>query len=181
MERSKLWLAVGIVWEVELILLDSMEAVGYVRVVKTDITTGAVVFDQTFKNQITNFARQQVALMWTGQVVPVPSKIAVGTGTGPGTSPTDVSLWSEASGSRQNVDYAVTFLNYYVQYSVTYQQSEVLGIVDPVNNPTGQIAITEAGLFDGNGNLWSHVILNGVTHDNTTTLSIQWQILQKGN
>jgi hypothetical protein len=343
--------------------MDSMTAIGNVRVTKTDIETGEVVFDQTFKNQITNFARSQVAAMWTGQVVPVPTQIAVGTGSNPtGTSPADIALWSEVSGSRQNVDYATIFLNYYTQYAVTYQQTDVLQPVlnfsdalteytgssatgwtvggtvifdangatmggptsasilstvatgfDPsaVNGPvtfqatfktatnlsgnsvymhlyqdsnnfyevylgqgqlkigktisgthsviggsnvtitasttytiwatidstglitanvyagvgtggtllatvsftdtslpgpyslrlggevnavisnaqatypnpdtTQQITLSEAGLFDDNGNLWSHVQLNGVTHDNTTTLSIQWQILQQGN
>lgn len=160
---------------------DSMEAVGYVRVVKTDKETGKVVFDKVFKNQITNFARQQVAQLWTGAYVAVPSMIAVGTGSSDGTSPNDLTLWAELAGTRQKVDYATTFLSYYVQYSVTYDQATALGAVDATNNPTGQITLTEAGLFDANGNLWSHVQLNGVTHDNTTTLSIQWQILQKGN
>jgi hypothetical protein len=167
-------------WEVE--LMDSFEAIGHVRVTKHDKITGELVYDKTFKNQITNFARGQVALMWTGQIVEVPTMIAVGTGTNAaGTQPSDAALWAEFSGSRKNVDYAMTFLNYYTQYSVTYDQTQVLGTVDQVNNPTAQISVTEAGLFDSNGNLWSHVALNGVTHDNTTTLSIQWQILQKGN
>jgi hypothetical protein len=161
---------------------DSLEAVGYVRVMKHDKETGEVVFDQVFKNQITNFARGQVAQMWTGVQVPVPSSIAVGTGTNVnGTSPSDVALWAELANTRFGVDYATTFLTYYVQYSITYQQTDALGTVDPVNNPTGSIDLTEAGLFDSAGNLWSHVALNGVSHDNTTTLSIQWQVLMKGN
>jgi hypothetical protein len=160
---------------------DTFEAVGHVRVVKTDIETGEVVFDHVFKNQITNFARGQMAQMFTGVQVEVPGKIAVGTGSGNGTAPTDTALWTELANTRMDVDYATTFLTYYVQYSVTYQQTDALGTVDPVTNPTGSIGITEAGLFDGNGSLWSHVQLNGVTHDNTTTLSIQWQILMKGN
>jgi hypothetical protein len=79
------------------------------------------------------------------------------------------------------VDYAQQWLSYYIQYAVTYDTTEVLGTVDPVNNPTGSINLTEAGLFDGNGNLFSHVMLNGVTHDNTSTLTLQWQIQQNGN
>lgn len=165
--------------------MDSVTAVGTVRVTKRDLKTGEVIFDQTFKNQITNFARQQAALLWAGQVVATPSMIAVGTGSPPtgtsGTTPNDTALWNEFSGSRKQVDYASPWLSYYTQYSVTYQQTEVLGTVDPQNNPTGSITLTEAGLFDANGNLWSHVALNGVTHDNTSTLSIQWQILQQGN
>jgi hypothetical protein len=160
---------------------DGMEAIGTVRVIKRSKETGEVVFDQTFKNQITNFACGQVALMWTGQVVNTPTMIAVGTGSSPsGTAPSDSALWAEVSGSRKTVDYAMTFLNYYTQYSVTYQQTDILAPITG-QNPTGQITLTEAGLFDVGGNLWSHVVLNGVTHDNTTTLSIQWQVLQKGN
>jgi hypothetical protein len=160
---------------------DSFEAVGHVRIIKRSVETGEVVFDKTFKNQITNYACQQAALMWAGVTSLVPSQIAVGIGTNAaGTSPNDQALWSEVSGSRQSLDYATTFLNYYVQYAVTYDQTEVLGTITG-QNPTGQIVLSEAGLFDSQGNLWSHVPLNNVTHDNTTTLSIQWQVLMKGN
>lgn len=341
---------------------DSMTAVGMVRVLKKSIETGEVVYDKTHKNQITNFARQQAANLWTGLFVPTPTKIAVGNGTSSsGTSPNDTALWNEIVGSRVGVDYAATFLNYYSQFSVTYDNTEILnkmssfsdsltaysgssatgwtnsgtlsfgvsgatatggaasirsttctqmdpnadgsvvvqvtfkiptstissdyihlyqdvqnfyeiylvgakvsigktvgnvhtslasctnsltwtagasytlvatidqnGVVTgtvysgttatgtplatvtytdatlpgpyaiqiggdsgvvmssvratyPNPDSTKQISITEAGLFDNNGNLWSHVPLSGVTHDNTTTLSIQWQILQQGN
>jgi hypothetical protein len=171
------------------LITDGMEAIGYVRVIKRDIKTGKVIFDKLFKNQITNYARTQMVQAW-GQsvngVIPIfPSQIAVGTGNPPsgqsGTSPSDSALWNEVSGSRKQVDYAQQWLNYYIQYSVTYQQTEVIGTVDLTNNPYGSINLTEAGLFDANGNLFSHVMLNGVTHDNTSTLSIQWQILQNGN
>jgi hypothetical protein len=160
---------------------DSLEAVGHVLVTKRDKKTGEVVFEKLFKNQITNYARGQVAIMWTGTMVNTPSQIAVGTGSSTvGTSSNDTKLWTELTGTRQLVDYAATWLTYYVQYSVTYDQTEALGTVTS-GNPTGQITLTEAGLFDALGNLWSHVQLNGVTHDNTTTLSIQWQVLMKGN
>lgn len=165
--------------------MDSIKAIGFVRVIKRDARTGEVLQDQLFKNQITNFALQQAAAMWAGQTVATPTMIAVGTGSPPqgqtGTTPNDTALWNEYSGSRKQVDYASTWLNYYTQFSVTYNQNEVLGTVDPQNNPTGQITLTEAGLFDANGNLWSHVMLNGVTHDNTSTLSIQWYVMQQGN
>lgn len=168
---------------------DSMHAVGHVRVTKTDRKTGNVIFDQLFKNQITNYARTQMVQAWTQSVNGVfptfPSKIAVGTGSPPsgqnGTTPSDTALWNEFSGSRLTVDYAQQWLSYYVQYSVTYDNTVVLGTVDPATNPTGSINLTEAGLFDDSGNLFSHVMLNGVSHDNTSTLSIQWQIQQIGN
>lgn len=158
---------------------DGMEAVGHVRIIKRSVETGDVVFDETFKNQITSYACSQMALMWTGVMPPIPANIAVGTGTGTVTS-ADTALWSEISGSRQTLDYATTFLNNYVQYSVTYDQTQVLGTITS-GNTTGLITLTEAGLFDAQGNLWSHVALTNVAHDNTTTLTIQWQILMNGN
>lgn len=155
---------------------DSLEAYGTVRVIKRNVK-GEVIHDQLFKNQITNYARSQAAIAWgqsfSGVPVVFPSMIAVGTGAPSsgqsGTTPNDTSLWSELSGTRKTVDYAQQWLNYYIQYSVTYQPTEAQG------------SLTEAGLFDANGNLWSHVQLNGVTHDSTSTLSIQWQVLMKGN
>lgn len=164
--------------------MDKVTAIGMVRVIKRDAKTGEVILDKTFKNQITNYARSQAAALWAGQSVPVPSKIAVGTGSPPSgqTGPTasDTALWNEISGSRKQIDYAQTWLGFYTQYSVTYQQTEVLGTITQ-QNPTGQITLTEAGLFDSTGGLWAHVMLSGVTHDNTSTLSIQWYVLQQGN
>lgn len=164
--------------------MDAITAVGSVRVIKRDARTGEVIFDEVFKNQITNFARGQAAALWAGQIVPVPSMIAVGTGSPPqgqtGTTANDTALWNECPGSRKQIDYAQPWLGYYTQYSVTYQQTEVLGTITQ-QNMTGQITLTEAGLFDVNGNMWAHVMLNNVTHDNTSTLSIQWMVLQQGN
>lgn len=168
--------------------MDTLTAIGMVRVIKRDIVTGEVVFDKRYKNQLTNYARAQAALAWgqsvNNTVVMFPSKIAVGTGSPPngqtGTTPNDTALWAELSGTRKTVDYAQQWLQYYIQYSVTYQQTEAIGTITQ-QNPTGSISLTEAGLFDANGNLFSHVMLSGVTHDNTSTLSIQWQILMNGN
>lgn len=117
--------------------MDAMESVGWVRVTKRDKETGEVVYDKWHKNTITNYAMQQCALMWTGVMPQVPSQIAVGTGTGygNGTQASDTYLWSEFSGSRKQVDYAETWLNYYTQYSVTYQSTEVLGAMLNWNDP----------------------------------------------
>jgi hypothetical protein len=166
--------------------MDGSMAIGHVRVTKRDKVTGEITFDRTYKNQITNYAREQVALVWTGaQGVVFPSQIAVGVGAPPpdisGTTPNDTELWAELSGTRKLVDYATVWLTYYTQYSVTYQQNEAVDLSDPVNNPNGTVSITEAGLFDANGNLWSHVSLTDVVHDTTQTLSIQWQVLHQGN
>lgn len=154
-------------------MMDSLTATGFVRVIKQDPKTGLVLFDRTFKNQLTNFARQQSAALWVGTAVQTPNKIAMGTGSPPAgqtsTTPNDTALWNELAGTRQTVSLATTFLSYYSQYQVTY-------------NPNSQsTTITEAGLFDASGNLWSHVMLTGVVWDNTASLSIIWQVLHQGN
>lgn len=164
--------------------MDTLNTVGFVRVIKRDIKTGRVIFDEVFKNQITNFARAQSAALWVGTPVLPPTMIAVGTGSPPpgqtGTTPNDTALWNELDGTRKNVDVATTWLSYYAQYTVTYYQNEAIGQVTQ-QNPNGLITLTEAGLFDASGNLWAHVALNGVTHDNTSSLSIVWQVLHQGN
>lgn len=154
--------------------MDCVRSYGTVRVIKTDVETSKVVFDKTFKNQITNYALTQAAMMWAGQSgVIVPTRIAVGNGSPPvgqtSTTPGDYALWSEITGTRRDIDYTITWLQYYTQYSLTYQNNEAQG------------PITEAGLLDADGNLWSHVIFADLTHDTTSTLSIMWQIQQIGN
>lgn len=173
-------------------MIDSLTAFGIVRVLKRHKDTGIVLMDTTFKNQITNFARQQSAQMWSGLVNTVgiasnvlpPSKIQLGTGspTAPatGTTANDTGLWTPL-GSSKALDTSTVWMQYYSQFTVTFLSTEDIGTVDPVNNPTGQITITEAGLFDANNQLWSHVAFTGVTHDNTSTLSVQWQVLMQGN
>jgi hypothetical protein len=151
---------------------DYMNAIGTVRVVKRDLA-GNTIFDRTFKNQLTNYARSTSAQLWTGAIVAVPTLIAIGTGTGT-TAPTDTTLWSELAGTRVSLDYATTFLQYYSQFAVHYDQTVALAPIT-VPNPTGLITIAEAG------NLWSHVTLSGVTHDNQSTLSVVWQVLHNGN
>lgn len=162
---------------------DIFNAIGTVHVVKRDLA-GNTVFEHTFKNQLTTYARQTSAGLWVGNLLPTPTLIAVGTGspTPPATSTSsaDIALWTEMAGTRKTLDYATTFLQYYSQYAVSYDQSSAIGTVNG-GNPTGLITLTEAGLFDVNGNMWSHVLMNGVTHDNQSTLSIQWQILHNGN
>ncbi|MGM1416352.1 hypothetical protein ACS2BX_25920 [Bacillus cereus group sp. BceL300] len=161
--------------------METTMAIGHVRVVKHDKETGEVVFDRTYKNKITDFARKQSAALWAGQYVKTPSQIILGTGTnvnGPQSS--DTALWAPIAASKKKMSYAETFLNYYVQYSATYMQSEVLGTLTS-GNPTQSIALTEAGLLDDDGNLWAHVALTDVTHDNTSTLSVQWQVMHDAN
>lgn len=158
--------------------------VGHVRVVKRDAHTGNVLFDGTFKNQIQTYALQQAAAMWAGQYVPPINQIQVGTGSPPsgqtGTTPNDGGLWTPLAGTRLTVDYADVWLSVYTQWSVTYDQTQCLGTISS-SNPNGQITLTEAALLDATGACISHVILNGVTHDNQSTLMIQWQVLQQGN
>jgi hypothetical protein len=159
-------------------------AYGTVRVRQHRKSDGRLIFDKTFKNQIQTFAVQQAASMWAGNYVLTPSQIQVGTGSPPagqsGTTPNDGGLWTPMAGTLKRVDYAIVFLSVYTQWSVTYQQNEAIGTVT-TGNPHAQITLTEAALLDANGNCWSHVQLTGVAHDNTSTLSIQWQILQQGD
>jgi hypothetical protein len=164
--------------------MDASLAYGTVRVMKHDKKTGLLLFDETFKNQITNYARGQAAGLWAGLPIYTPNQISLGTGSPPsgqtGPTPDDTGLWSEIAGSKKKIDYATTWLQYYTQYSVTYLQTEAIETITG-SNPNGAIQITECGLWDSYGQLWSHVQLSGVSHDNTSTLSIQWNILQLGN
>lgn len=165
--------------------MDSVTSFGTVRVIKRHKDTGLVLFDETFKNQITNYARGQAAALWAGIPVPIPSKISIGNGTPTppvtGTTPNDNGLWAEILNSKKVVDYTVVWLQYYTQYAVTYDQTQALGVYDATTNPYSSIPVNEAGLWDSNGNLWSHVVLKNVAHDSQSTLTIQWNIQQIGN
>lgn len=156
------------------LIIDAISHVGTVTVLKHDVKTGKLIYKENFKNQITNYALSQVALAWAGQSgINYPNTITVGTGTPPagqsGTLPTDTMLWNELAGTRLTCTYISAWLTYYTQYSVTYSQTQAIG------------TLTEAGLLDSGGNLWSHVILNNIVHDSTSTLTIQWQVAHIGN
>lgn len=146
---------------------DVAQAVGYVRIIK-HAPDGSLIYDQTFKNQLTNYARNASAQMWTGTVLATPSKIQLGNGvpTPPltGVDPTDTNLWNPDPTTLKQVDYAIVWLTYNSQYSVTYQQSEANG------------NWTEVGLKDANGNLWSHVALNNFLKTTGEVVTVQWQI-----
>lgn len=148
--------------------MDTAMAVGHVHVVKRDKITDEVVYDKWFKNQITNFARNQMALMWAGVMGMTPSQIAVGTGISTGTSPNDTALWSELAGTRQNVDYATTFLSYYTQYSVTYDQTEALGgSIANYNDPLTEYQDSTANGWTTNGSVT--FAANGATIGSTNS------------
>ena len=140
-------------------------AVGYVRLIKRD-ASGLLLFDQTFKNQLTNYARYASAQMWTGTIVVVPSQIQVGNGTIPssGPLPTDTALWSPMTGTLKQIDYATTWLSYNTQYAVTYDVGEANG------------QWTELGLFDAAGNLWSHIAVQDFSKDTNESVTVQWQV-----
>jgi hypothetical protein len=151
---------------------ETATAVGYVHIMKHD-AEGNLVEDRWFKNQLTNYARNAAAQMWCGTSLPTPNSIQVGSGspTAPitGVQQTDTALWSPMAGTLKVVDFATVWLGYNSQYSATYQQSDALG------------TWTELGLFDANGNLWSHVQLNNLTKDSSSTITVQWQIQHIGN
>lgn len=162
----------------------SVGSYGIVRVQKRLASTGEIVQNVVFKNTIQTFALRQAAILWSGQYVPAPSMIQLGTGapTPPqtGTTPNDGGLWTPLSGTLLNCDYVTPWLGVYTQYAITYDQTQALAPITG-GNPTGQITLTEAALSDINGNCWSHVALTGITHNNQTTLSFQWQVLQQGD
>ena len=106
--------------------------------------------------------------MWTGASLVTPTRIELGNGTPTypltTTDPTDTTLWAASAPTLKVCDFAVVWLSYYSQYSVTYQTGDAVG------------TWTECGLLDINGNLWSHVALNNFVKLNTQTVTVQWQI-----
>lgn len=151
---------------------ESATAVGYVRLQKHN-ADGCLIYDKTFKNQLTNYARSASAKMWIGTQVLTPSHIQVGVGspTLPYTSvdPTDTTLWTPLAETLRLCDFAAVWLTYNTQYSVTYQQAEA------------NVAWTELGLLDAAGNLWSHVAVVDFTKDPGETVTVQWQVQHIGN
>lgn len=158
-------------------LNETATAFGIVRIIKRN-SEGEIVEDHLFKNQLTNYARQQAANLWAGPAannyVPVtlPTTIQVGTGapTPPltGVDPTDTGLWTAMSGSSKTFDYSTVWLNYTTQYAVTYQQTDAVG------------TWTELGLFQG-ANLWAHVQLTNFVKASGDTVTVQWNVLHIGN
>lgn len=151
---------------------ESTLAVGHVHITKHD-AEGRLIHDKWYKNQITNFAKNATAQLWTGAVLPIPSAIQVGNGSptlpSTGVDPYDTSLWSPISDTFKQCDFTSVWLNYTSQYSVTYQQSEAIG------------TWTEVGLFDSQSNLWSHVAISEFTKSSGETVTVQWQIQHLGN
>jgi hypothetical protein len=153
-------------------LNESATAVGYVHIQKHD-ANGCLIYDRTFKNQLTNYARSASAQLWAGVHLATPSYIQIGVGSPvyPKTSvdPTDTALWTPVDGTLRQCDFATVWLNYNTQYSVTYQQADAIG------------TWTELGLVDANGNLWSHVMLDNFSKDSGETVTVQWQVQHIGN
>jgi hypothetical protein len=146
---------------------DVAQAIGYVRIIVQE-SDGSLVSDTLHKNTLTNFAKNASAQMWTGTVLATPTKIELGNGapTPPlvTTDPTDTNLWAPVSATMKSCDFTTVWMSYYSQYSVTYQTTDAVG------------TWTECGLFDANGNMWSHVVLNNFIKLNTQTVTVQWQI-----
>lgn len=153
-------------------LKETAMAVGFVRLIKHD-NDGRLVYDNTFKNQLTLYARQASANLWAGSFMATPSHIQVGIG-----SPTypnlfvdssDTELWDAVPETLKQCNFVTTWLTYNTQYSVTYEQSEA------------NYQWTELGLLDANGNLWSHVQLTDFVKDFGETVTVQWQIQHIAN
>ena len=146
---------------------DKVQAIGHVRVLR-HAADGSLISDELLKNTLTNYAKSASAQMWTGTSLVTPTIIMLGNGLPiaplEGTDPTDTALWQAAGTTMKTCDFVTVWLNYYSQYSVTYQTTEAVG------------TWTEVGLFDVNGNLWSHVALSNFLKDGTETVTIQWQV-----
>ena len=146
---------------------DSFQTIGHVRILR-HAADGSLISDTLHKNQLTNYARNASAQIWTGTVITTPTKIQLGNGvpTYPltGVDSTDTNLWTPAPATLKVCDFVTVWLSYYSQYSVTYATSEAVG------------NWTEVGLFDSLGNLWSHVALNNFLKLGTETVTVQWQI-----
>jgi len=142
--------------------------IGHVRILVHE-ADGSLVSDQLVKNTLTNYAKNASAQMWigTGGIV-TPTKIELGNGapTLPLTStdPTDTHLWAAVTATLAVCNFTTVWLSYYSQYSVTYNAGTAVG------------TFTECGLFDVNGNLWSHVALNNFIITSAQTVTVQWQI-----
>lgn len=124
-------------------------------------------------NKITNYMKSSMAKWLTGtpntgvNALLPPSKIAAGNGTPPygvsGPQETDLAMWNEMTGTRKSCDQIMVSQAYYAQYNLAYQMTDPEGYYN------------ELGLFDANGNLWSHVAIN--QHKSSSqTLTIQWMV-----
>lgn len=142
-------------------------AIGHVRILVHE-ADGTLVSDNLVKNTLTNYAKNASAQMWVGTSLVTPTKIELGNGapTLPltTTDPSDTALWAAVSATMAVCTFTVVWLSYYSQYSVTYNAGTAVG------------TFTECGLFDVNGNLWSHVALNNFIITSTQTVTVQWQI-----
>lgn len=151
---------------------ENVMAIGYVRLIKHD-ANGHLLFDRILKNQLTLYARNASAQMWSGSIIKVPSRIQIGNGAPSppltGVDPTDTVLWSPIPETLKNIDFATVWLSYNTQYSVTYNQSEA------------NCDWTEIGLLDADGNLWSHVAVTDFTKSDGETVTVQWQIQHIAN
>lgn len=151
---------------------DQATAIGYVQVVYLN-ESGDVVRTKTFKNRLTYYAVSSAARLWLGEYVPTPTRIVLGTGapTPPLTGPSvdDTALWTADATTERACDIRTTFLTFYTEFGVNYTQGELTGTV-----------YTEAGLFDEDGNMWAHAIIE-VDQQATETAVVLWKVQHVGN
>lgn len=125
-------------------------------------------------NKITNFTIQYGLELLTNSIPSMPplfpTKMQLGTGTGMPAA-TDLDLWVPSAGTLKPLAQTQIYQQYYAQYICNWQSS------DPI-----QGTWTEAGLKDGNGNLWAHVAFaSGLLINPGEMLVGQWQIQVSGD
>lgn len=115
-----------------------------------------------------------VANVGAGNVIPYPTQMQLGTGTGTPAS-NDSGLFTAAAGTEVAITSYSVYKTYYSQY-VAYWGS---------STPTGNY--TEAVLLDPNGLCWAHVLLQTsasqpyVPIKPSQTLTIIWRVQFQGN
>lgn len=146
-------------------------AVGYVDVLYFE--NGELKRKQTFKNRLTYHAVATSARLWLGESLPTPTKIVLGTGTPPppleGPTFDDTELWNPDPATERRCDIRTTFLTFQTEFGVNFRQGELTGTV-----------YTEAGLFDDEGNMWAHAIVN-IDQAPTESAVLLWKIQHIGD
>lgn len=127
---------------------------------------GVFLRQKRYHNIPTNYALSYIASIVSGAVtsgIVVPSQIELGTGSGT-PDPNDTALWVPSAGTLQTCSIVQQYLNTYAQFTSGWQPT------DPI-----QGTWTEAGLFDVNGNMWAHTVINQLVNSGEM-LTVQWSV-----
>lgn len=132
-----------------------------------------LVSHNIYKNRLTNYSVEAGARLWVDKFVKTPNTITLGTGSPPGGQDgplaTDTALWTEDATTEKTVDIKTTFMTIYSEFGATYQTTEINGT-----------QYTEAGLFDADGNMWAHAIID-INKTSSQTATVLWKVKHEGN